>query len=53
MIFVTAMTTDDARMKGLDLGAVDFITKPIDPQALKHRVRNFMRYVQMRKELQS
>lgn len=53
VIFVTAMSTDDARMKGLDLGAVDFITKPIDPQALKYRVRNFMRYVQMRKNLQA
>ncbi len=52
VIFVTAMTSSDARMKGLDLGAVDFITKPIDPEALKHRVRNFMRYVQMRKDLQ-
>lgn len=53
VIFVTAMTSDDARMKGLDLGAVDFITKPIDPVTLKHRVRNFMRYVRIRKELQS
>ncbi len=53
VIFVTAMTSDDARMKGLDLGAVDFISKPIDPQALKCRVRNFMRYVQMRKNLQA
>ncbi len=52
VIFVTAMTSSDARMKGLDLGAVDFISKPIDPEALKHRVRNFMRYVQMRKDLQ-
>ena len=53
VIFVTAMTSDDARMKGLDLGAVDFITKPINPEALKHRVRNFMRYVQLRKNLQA
>lgn len=53
VIFVTALTTSDARMKGLDLGAVDFITKPIDPDALRHRVRNFMRYVQMRKDLQA
>jgi CheY-like chemotaxis protein len=53
VIFVTAMTSSDARMKGLDLGAVDFITKPVDPEALKHRVRNFMRYVQMRKNLQA
>jgi len=53
VIFVTAMTSADARLKGLDLGAVDFITKPIDPETLKLRVRNFMRYVQMRKDLQS
>jgi CheY-like chemotaxis protein len=53
VIFVTAMTSADARLKGMDLGAVDFITKPIDPEQLKHRVRNFMRYVQMRKNLQA
>jgi len=53
VIFVTAMTSADARMKGLDLGAVDFITKPVDPESLKYRVRNFMRYVQMRKNLQA
>ena len=53
VIFVTAMTSADARLKGMDLGAVDFITKPIDPEQLKHRVRNFMRYVQMRKDLQA
>lgn len=53
VIFVTAMTSADARIKGLDLGAVDFITKPVDPEALKYRVRNFMRYVQMRKNLQA
>lgn len=53
VIFVTAMTSDDARMKGLDLGAVDFITKPINPLSLKYRVRNFMRYVHLRKNLQA
>ena len=53
VIFVTAMTSADARLKGLDLGAVDFITKPIDPELLKPRVRNFIRYVQLRKNLQS
>ncbi len=53
IIFVTAMTSADARLKGLDLGAVDFITKPVDPETLKPRVKNFMRYVQMRKNLQS
>lgn len=53
IIFVTAMTSQDARIKGMDLGAVDFITKPVDPEVLKPRVRNFMRYVQMRRELQA
>jgi two-component system sensor histidine kinase/response regulator len=53
VIFVTAMTSADARLKGLDLGAVDFVTKPVDPELLKPRVRNFMRYVQIRKNLQA
>lgn len=53
IIFVTAMVSADARLKGLDLGAVDYITKPIDPETLKLRVRNFMRYVQLRRDLQA
>jgi two-component system sensor histidine kinase/response regulator len=53
VIFVTAMSGNDARLRGLELGAVDFITKPIDPEVLKPRVRNFMRYVQLYKQLQA
>lgn len=53
IIFVTTLSTADARLQGLDLGAVDFITKPVDPETLKPRVRNFMRYVQLRKDLQA
>ena len=53
VIFVTALTTPDAHMQGLELGAVDFVTKPIDPQRLQPRVRNFMRYVGLRKQLQA
>lgn len=53
IIFVTAMASADARLQGLDLGAVDYITKPIDPATLKPRIRNFMRYVQLRKDLQA
>jgi hypothetical protein len=32
---------------------VDVVTKPIDPDVLKLRVRNFMRYVELRKQVQS
>jgi PleD family two-component response regulator len=53
VIFITSMTSDDARMRGLELGAVDFVTKPIDPNVLKPRVRNFLRYVELHKQLQS
>ena len=53
VIFVTAMTGEDARLKGMELGAVDFVTKPIDPDALKVRVKNFMRYVELHRELQA
>ena len=53
VIFVTAMSGDDARLRGLELGAVDFVTKPIDPEVLKPRVRNFMRYVELHRQLQA
>ncbi len=53
VIFVTAMSDDDARLQGMELGAVDFISKPINPQILKPRVRNFMRYVELQKHLQA
>lgn len=53
VIFVTAMTDPDARSKGLELGAVDYVTKPVDPATLKLRVRNFMRYIGLHKQLQA
>ena len=52
IIFVTAMTDKASSIKGFELGAVDFVTKPIDPDVLKPRVRNFMRYVALRKQMQ-
>ena len=53
VIFVTAMTGEEDRLKGMELGAVDFVTKPIDPVALKLRVKNFMRYVELHRQLQA
>jgi putative two-component system response regulator len=40
VIFVTAMIADENEQAGLDLGAVDYITKPIRPAILQARVRN-------------
>jgi CheY-like chemotaxis protein len=53
IIFVTALSDDASRLQGMELGAVDFVTKPIDPSTLKLRVDNFMRYVELRRQLQA
>ncbi|AEF53701.1 ATP-binding response regulator [Marinomonas posidonica] len=53
IIFVTAINTDEAQLKGLQLGAVDFINKPVDPVIVKPRVANFLRYVRLHKQLQA
>lgn len=53
IVFVTAISGDEARIEGLELGAVDFVTKPIDSASLILRVRNFMRYVELHRQLQA
>ena len=42
VIFLTAMTASDDEKVGLDLGAVDYITKPINPAIVLARVRNHL-----------
>ena len=39
VIFLTAMTATEDERKGLDLGAADYITKPISPPILMARVK--------------
>ena len=39
VIFVSAYATTEAKVRALDLGAVDFITKPFDPAELRARLR--------------
>ena len=53
VIFVTAMSGEAALYRGRELGAVDFIRKPISPDELQLRVRNFMRYVELHKQVQA
>ncbi len=40
VIFLTAMTDEQNEAKGLALGAVDYITKPFNPEMVKARVKN-------------
>lgn len=40
VLFITGRDDTDAETRGLQLGAMDYITKPINPLVLKIRVRN-------------
>jgi putative two-component system response regulator len=42
VIFVTALADEDDEAKGLGLGGVDYITKPINPELVRVRVRNHL-----------
>ena len=48
VIFLTAELDSASKQKGLDLGAVDYVTKPINPEVLKESVRS-----QLNQNLQS
>ncbi|RCU50945.1 MULTISPECIES: response regulator [Corallincola] len=52
VILITALHDIEHQLKGFDLGAVDYVKKPIEPQLLKLRVRNLMSYVMHHKQLQ-
>jgi len=42
VIFITAQTDESAEEMGFDLGAVDFISKPINPRIVKARVKTHL-----------
>jgi len=42
-VFLTGATSSEEKIKGLDLGAIDYITKPFDPAELRARVRASLR----------
>lgn len=47
IIFLTEKREREDKLAGLELGAVDYITKPFDIQELRLRVRNALRRAQM------
>ena len=43
VIFLTALTDTEDEKRGLELGAVDYITKPISPPIFMERIRNHLK----------
>ncbi len=42
VVFISALTEAEDRQKGLDLGAVDFITKPFDSSEIQTKVKQHL-----------
>jgi two-component system, OmpR family, alkaline phosphatase synthesis response regulator PhoP len=42
IVILTAWATNDARHLGLELGALDYLTKPFSPKDLVHRVERLL-----------
>jgi len=51
VIFVTARTSKEGKIEGLNVGAVDYITKPIDLDETLARVQTQLRFVAINREM--
>jgi diguanylate cyclase (GGDEF)-like protein len=51
IIFTTALGEEGAEVIGLELGAIDYISKPISPAIVQARVRNHLEMKRMRDQL--
>jgi diguanylate cyclase (GGDEF)-like protein len=51
IIFTTGLTDREAEARGLLLGAIDYVTKPIQPVILSARVRNHIELKRLRDQL--
>jgi len=49
VIFLTAKTDEESELKGFELGAVDYITKPFHPSIIKARISTHLTIVEQRR----
>jgi PleD family two-component response regulator len=53
VIFVTGKNSTGDEVQGLQMGAVDFVAKPIEPTILRARVNTQVRLVKASRQLES
>ena len=51
VIFLTAKDDEGSELEGLDLGAVDYVTKPFSPRLLLKRIEKELLFIQQKKDL--
>lgn len=51
VIFLTSKNDNDSELKGLSLGAIDYISKPFSPPLLRKRIETHLIYFDQQKEL--
>jgi CheY-like chemotaxis protein len=51
IIFITARSTKESKLEGLGVGAVDYITKPIDLDETLARIQTQLRFVAINRQL--
>ena len=52
IIFITALHSKNEAYKAYKTGAIDFISKPIDPVVIKSKVDNFIQFYKTKKDLE-
>ena len=52
VIFITALAESDAEYAGLELGAVDYLTKPVNVKIARQRIHNLLERERLRREVE-
>ncbi|MBF0379903.1 MAG: response regulator [Magnetococcales bacterium] len=52
VIFITAKDSEKDEIQGLEVGAINFLTKPVRPAIVKARVKNHLTILQQRRDLE-
>lgn len=52
VIFITGLNHESAEMRGLELGALDYITKPVNPATMRARIHNHLQAIRARRQLE-